>query len=160
MARSRTVQRARCPTTALADSPEYMLNLTPKALFNAGNCVADNKACEECGAICVVKEPKDCRFQVTVCTLAHPIGACEDVSSEGACAAYYSYGRHSTIEIHQKTPDPAWPISCRVKPFKRRKTMTHDLGRTCRTGTAAGCAPRHSWDMTHGSGGRRASSLS
>ncbi|MFM7353581.1 MAG: hypothetical protein ACKO1G_11170, partial [Microcystis aeruginosa] len=29
----------------------------------------------------------------TACTPEHPIGTCM-VSSEGACAAYYKYGRH------------------------------------------------------------------
>jgi len=54
--------------------------------------VADNKACE-CGAILRgVKHPRDCKVFGTVCTPENPIGSCM-VSSEGACAAYYSYGR-------------------------------------------------------------------
>ena len=54
--------------------------------------VADNKACE-CGAILRgVKHPRDCKVFGTVCTPETPIGSCM-VSSEGACAAYYSYGR-------------------------------------------------------------------
>jgi len=54
--------------------------------------VADNKACE-CGAILRgVKSPTDCRIFGTVCTPDNPIGSCM-VSSEGACAAYYSFGR-------------------------------------------------------------------
>ncbi|HET7528541.1 MAG TPA: hydrogenase formation protein HypD, partial [Burkholderiaceae bacterium] len=54
--------------------------------------VADNKACE-CGAILRgVKQPRDCKLFGTVCTPQNPIGSCM-VSSEGACAAYYSYGR-------------------------------------------------------------------
>ena len=40
------------------------------------------------------KEPKDCKAFGTVCTPIHPIGACM-VSSEGACAAFYSYERRS-----------------------------------------------------------------
>ena len=52
----------------------------------------DNKACE-CGAILRgVKKPKDCRVFGTGCTPESPLGACM-VSSEGACAAHYSYGR-------------------------------------------------------------------
>jgi hydrogenase expression/formation protein HypD len=55
--------------------------------------VADNKACE-CGAILRgVKQPRDCKIFGTVCTPENPIGSCM-VSSEGACAAYYSYGRY------------------------------------------------------------------
>lgn len=54
--------------------------------------VADNKACE-CGAILRgAKTPKDCKLFGTVCTPENPIGSCM-VSSEGACAAWYSYGR-------------------------------------------------------------------
>ncbi len=54
--------------------------------------IADNKACE-CGAILRgVKQPQDCKIFGTVCTPENPIGSCM-VSSEGACAAHYSYGR-------------------------------------------------------------------
>lgn len=54
--------------------------------------IADNKACE-CGAILRgVKRPQDCKIFGTVCTPDNPIGSCM-VSSEGACAAHYSYGR-------------------------------------------------------------------
>jgi hydrogenase expression/formation protein HypD len=55
--------------------------------------VEDNKACE-CGAILRgVKRPTDCRLFATACTPETPMGACM-VSSEGACAAHYTYGRH------------------------------------------------------------------
>jgi hydrogenase expression/formation protein HypD len=54
--------------------------------------VADNKACE-CGAILRgVRKPADCKVFGTVCTPDNPIGSCM-VSSEGACAAHYTYGR-------------------------------------------------------------------
>lgn len=54
--------------------------------------VADNKACE-CGAILRgVKRPHDCKLFGTVCTPDSPMGSCM-VSSEGACAAHYTYGR-------------------------------------------------------------------
>ena len=60
--------------------------------------VADNKACE-CGAILRgVKHPRECKVFGTVCTPENPIGSCM-VSSEGACAAYYSYGRFREIPI-------------------------------------------------------------
>lgn len=55
--------------------------------------VPDHKACE-CGAILRGhKRPQDCKVFGTVCTPDNPIGACM-VSSEGACAAHYSYGRN------------------------------------------------------------------
>jgi len=60
--------------------------------------VADNKACE-CGAILRgVKKPIDCKIFGTVCTPENPVGSCM-VSSEGACAAHYSYGRFKDIPV-------------------------------------------------------------
>ncbi len=60
--------------------------------------VADNKACE-CGPILRgVKQPTDCKIFGTVCTPENPVGACM-VSSEGACAAHYAYGRFRDIPI-------------------------------------------------------------
>ena len=60
--------------------------------------VADNKACE-CGAILRgVKQPTDCKVFGTVCTPENPIGSCM-VSSEGACAAHYAYGRFKDIPV-------------------------------------------------------------
>jgi hydrogenase expression/formation protein HypD len=54
--------------------------------------IPDHKACE-CGAVLRgVKKPTDCKIFATGCTPDNPIGSCM-VSSEGACAAYYSYGR-------------------------------------------------------------------
>jgi hydrogenase expression/formation protein HypD len=40
-----------------------------------------------------VKKPHDCPAFGTECTPLHPLGATM-VSAEGACAAYYAYGRH------------------------------------------------------------------
>jgi hydrogenase expression/formation protein HypD len=56
--------------------------------------VADPKACQ-CGEVLKgVIKPWECKVFGTACTPDHPIGTCM-VSSEGACAAYYNYGRHS-----------------------------------------------------------------
>ncbi|MEF9997341.1 MAG: hydrogenase formation protein HypD [Burkholderiaceae bacterium] len=60
--------------------------------------VPDNKACE-CGAILRgVKKPTDCKVFGTVCTPENPLGSCM-VSSEGACAAHYTYGRFKDITV-------------------------------------------------------------
>jgi hydrogenase expression/formation protein HypD len=40
-----------------------------------------------------IKKPHDCPAFGMACTPQHPLGATM-VSSEGACAAYYAYGRH------------------------------------------------------------------
>ena len=56
----------------------------------------DHKACE-CGAILRgVKRPQDCKIFGTVCTPENPVGSCM-VSSEGACAAHYTYGRYKDV---------------------------------------------------------------
>jgi len=58
--------------------------------------VPDHKACE-CGAILRgVKRPQDCKIFGTVCTPENPVGSCM-VSSEGACAAHYTYGRYKDV---------------------------------------------------------------
>jgi hydrogenase expression/formation protein HypD len=54
--------------------------------------VQEHKGCA-CGAILRgAKRPVDCPLFGKACTPEHPIGSCM-VSSEGACAAYYQYGR-------------------------------------------------------------------
>jgi hydrogenase expression/formation protein HypD len=45
-----------------------------------------------------VKTPTDCKLFGNVCTPENPMGSCM-VSSEGACAAHYSYGRFRDIPI-------------------------------------------------------------
>jgi hydrogenase expression/formation protein HypD len=53
----------------------------------------EHRACQ-CGAILRgVKKPTDCKLFDTACTPETPLGSCM-VSSEGACAAYYRYGRY------------------------------------------------------------------
>ena len=60
--------------------------------------VPDHKQCE-CGAILRgVKRPTDCKLFGSVCTPESPMGSCM-VSSEGACAAHYSYGRFRDIAV-------------------------------------------------------------
>jgi hydrogenase expression/formation protein HypD len=39
------------------------------------------------------KRPEDCVLFGNICTPEQPVGACM-VSSEGACAAHYTYGRY------------------------------------------------------------------
>jgi hydrogenase expression/formation protein HypD len=52
----------------------------------------DVKGCECPAIIRGVKKPTDCKLFGRVCTPDNPMGSCM-VSSEGACAAYWSYGR-------------------------------------------------------------------
>jgi hydrogenase expression/formation protein HypD len=56
--------------------------------------VSDPKVCQ-CGEVLRgAILPWECKVFGTACTPEHPIGACM-VSSEGACAAVYQYGRYS-----------------------------------------------------------------
>ncbi|GAB4199384.1 MAG: hydrogenase formation protein HypD [Coleofasciculaceae cyanobacterium] len=58
--------------------------------------VADSAVCQ-CGEILKgVLKPWQCKVFGTACTPETPIGTCM-VSPEGACAAYYKYGRLSTV---------------------------------------------------------------
>jgi hydrogenase expression/formation protein HypD len=51
-----------------------------------------------------VKKPHDCPAFGTLCNPEHPLGATM-VSAEGACAAYYAYGRHLE-KAKQKSENP------------------------------------------------------
>lgn len=53
---------------------------------------SDVKGCECPAILRGVKKPTDCKLFGTVCTPDNPQGSCM-VSSEGSCAAYWSYGR-------------------------------------------------------------------
>ncbi len=61
--------------------------------------VADPKACQ-CGEVLKgVLKPWECKVFGTACTPETPIGTCM-VSSEGACAAYYTFGQYAKQRIH------------------------------------------------------------
>lgn len=88
----------------LGEMPHSALQIRPAyAAFDAERrfglhyrAVPDHKQCE-CGAILRgVKRPVDCKLFGTVCTPENPMGSCM-VSSEGACAAHYSYGRFRDV---------------------------------------------------------------
>jgi hydrogenase expression/formation protein HypD len=83
------------PNSGLKIRPEYA-QFDAELKFTLPNLkVADHKACQ-CGEILKgVLKPWQCQVFATACTPETPIGTCM-VSSEGACAAYYKYGRHST----------------------------------------------------------------
>lgn len=59
--------------------------------------VADNRACECSAILRGLKQPIDCKLFGTVCIPEMPMGSCM-VSSEGACAAHYTYGRHKDVQ--------------------------------------------------------------
>ena len=86
------------PYSALRIRKEYAEFDAERRFDIAYKTVPDNKACE-CGAILRgVKRPQDCKIFGTVCTPENPVGSCM-VSSEGACAAHYTYGRYKDIAV-------------------------------------------------------------
>jgi hydrogenase expression/formation protein HypD len=56
------------------------------------------KGCECPAILRGVKRPTDCKLFGTICTPENPMGSCM-VSSEGACAAYWSYGRFRDASV-------------------------------------------------------------
>jgi len=63
--------------------------------------IADPKSCQ-CGEVLKgVIKPHECKVFGTACTPEMPLGSLM-VSSEGACAAYYSYGRIDTSTLQRK----------------------------------------------------------
>ena len=86
------------PNSALKIRPAYAQWDAERKFDLHYRAVADHKQCE-CGAILRgVKKPTDCKLFGTVCTPESPMGSCM-VSSEGACAAHYSYGRFRDIPV-------------------------------------------------------------
>ena len=105
--------------------------------------VADPKACQ-CGEVLKgVIKPWECKVFGTACTPERPIGTCM-VSSEGACAAYYNFGRHGRPRARPARcerdgvssasapgADPGDHQPTRAKPARfrdERITMAHGAG--------------------------------
>ncbi len=84
------------PNSGFRIRPEYA-QFDAEIKFTIPNLkVLDHKACQ-CGEILKgVLKPWQCKVFGTACTPENPIGTCM-VSSEGACAAYYKYGRFSAV---------------------------------------------------------------
>lgn len=78
--------------SGLGISPEYSKWDAEVKFTVPGVRVADPAACE-CGTVLTGRiKPWECRVFGTACTPDTPIGTCM-VSPEGACAAYYNFGR-------------------------------------------------------------------
>ena len=82
--------------SALAIREEFA-DFDAEARFSVPNVrVTDPKACQ-CGEVLKgAIKPWQCKVFGTACTPETPIGSCM-VSPEGACAAYYNYGRYSLM---------------------------------------------------------------
>ncbi|GAA2004296.1 hydrogenase formation protein HypD [Nocardiopsis rhodophaea] len=88
--------------SALRLRAEYARFDAERVFALPGVRVADPKACQ-CGEVLKgVLKPWECKVFGTACTPETPIGTCM-VSSEGACAAYYNYGRFERERVKEAT---------------------------------------------------------
>ena len=86
--------------SALQLRDEYTAFDAEKRFAVPGVRVADPKACQ-CGEVLKgVLKPWECKVFGTACTPETPIGTCM-VSSEGACAAYYNFGRFTRQRVKE-----------------------------------------------------------
>ena len=86
------------PRSALALAPRYS-GLDAEVRFDVHTAdVADHRACR-CGDVLRGHiRPWECQVFGTGCTPERPLGSCM-VSSEGACAAVYRYGRGGAVPV-------------------------------------------------------------
>jgi hydrogenase expression/formation protein HypD len=88
--------------SALRMRDEYAAYDAERLFDVPGVRVADPKACQ-CGEVLKgVLKPWECKVFGTACTPETPIGTCM-VSSEGACAAYYNFGRFTRQRLTEAT---------------------------------------------------------
>lgn len=80
------------PYSALKIRPAYEDLDAEKRFEISAKVSREVKSCECPAILRGAKKPTDCKLFGTVCTPDNPIGSCM-VSSEGACAAYWTYGR-------------------------------------------------------------------
>jgi len=80
------------PHSALKLKPDYAAFDAEVRFQLPAIKASDVKGCECPAILRGAKRPVDCKLLGTVCTPENPMGSCM-VSSEGACAAYWSYGR-------------------------------------------------------------------
>jgi len=86
------------PASALRIRERYAAFDAERRYDLAYRAVADHPQCE-CGAILRgTRTPTQCKLFGNVCTPETPMGSCM-VSSEGACAAHYAYGRFRDIPV-------------------------------------------------------------
>ncbi|HHM04302.1 MAG TPA: hydrogenase formation protein HypD [Gammaproteobacteria bacterium] len=80
------------PNSALEIRAGYGEFDAEKRFSVSARAATDTKGCECPAILRGQKKPIDCKLFGTVCMPENPMGSCM-VSSEGACAAYWNYGR-------------------------------------------------------------------
>ncbi|WP_308333968.1 hydrogenase formation protein HypD [Thiolapillus sp.] len=91
------------PASALRIRERYAAFDAEKRFDMPATQASDVRGCECPRILRGIKIPTDCKLFGTVCTPENPMGSCM-VSSEGACSAYWSYGR---FRQHQGTGETA-----------------------------------------------------
>ncbi len=80
------------PDSALEIAPAYRRFDAEERFAMTYMAARGTKSCACPDILRGAKKPTDCKLFSTACTPDNPLGSCM-VSDEGACAAYYSYGR-------------------------------------------------------------------
>ena len=80
------------PRSALAIAGEFRDYDAESRFDMQYRSVEGTKGCECPAVLRGAKKPTDCKLFATACTPESPLGSCM-VSDEGACAAYFTYGR-------------------------------------------------------------------
>ncbi len=80
------------PKSALQIKPEFAEFDAEKRFVLPDIVGEEHKQCICSSVLRGIKKPMECKLFATACTPENPLGSCM-VSSEGACAAVYAYGR-------------------------------------------------------------------
>lgn len=91
------------PQGGLCLQPEFAAHDAERKFPLEGLIVQESEVCIAGAILQGHKKPTDCPAFGTECTPEHPLGA-PMVSSEGACAAYYRYGRGPTSQPNDQPP--------------------------------------------------------
>ena len=94
------------PTSALAISDDYATFDAEKRFAMRYVPAAGTKGCECPAVLRGAKKPIDCKLFATACSPESPLGSCM-VSDEGACAAYFTYGRFREDALQRQSQQRA-----------------------------------------------------
>ena len=94
------------PTSALAISDDYAIFDAEKRFAMHYVPAAGTKGCECPAVLRGAKKPIDCKLFATACSPESPLGSCM-VSDEGACAAYFTYGRFREDALQRQSQQRA-----------------------------------------------------
>ncbi len=94
------------PTSALAISDDYAIFDAEKRFAMRYVPAAGTKGCECPAVLRGAKKPIDCKLFATACSPESPLGSCM-VSDEGACAAYFTYGRFREDALQRQSQQRA-----------------------------------------------------